>query len=205
MSKKDVISIMANFPPFPQLPAESSGKKPIHYRLTFDEWCSFAKQLKPAELKVLYYLRTLDPSGERSLEVRITDIADEMGLNKGTVSRALKVLARTNNTDIGHFKFYTQDNPEQRVRDRLHQLLGGLVEVETAVGRIDILTNDQVIEVKHVKDWKAALGQVLAYGAFYPEHQKRIHLFGDCPTQKREVLQSTCEGMGVVVTMEGGL
>jgi hypothetical protein len=53
------------------------------------------------------------------------------------------------------------------------------LQVVTAVGRIDLLTDTQIIEVKGFSEWKSALGQILAYSAFFPTHQKRIHLFGN--------------------------
>ena len=52
--------------------------------------------------------------------------------------------------------------------------LNGQREVNTPCGRIDILTKEQIIEVKEYKGWKAALGQILVYSNFYPEHQRRI-------------------------------
>jgi hypothetical protein len=66
----------------------------LHYRLTADEWLRASKELKPAERTVLYYLRTLDPFGDRDLNLKIVDIAAECDLNKGTVSRAIKALDR---------------------------------------------------------------------------------------------------------------
>lgn len=68
---------------------------------------------------------------------------------------------------------------ESRVRDNLQSKLGGLTEVSTPSGRIDLLTETEIIEVKNIKDWKSALGQILIYSAFYPNHKKRIHLFGE--------------------------
>lgn len=63
---------------------------------------------------------------------------------------------------------------------RLHQKLGGLKEVATPAGRSDLLTDTEIIEIKRVSDWKAALGQILVYSAYYPEQDARIHLFGSC-------------------------
>jgi hypothetical protein len=91
---------------------------------------------------------------------------------------------------------------EKQIRDRLQQQLGGLVEVATPVGRIDLLTNTEIIEVKHVSDWKSALGQILAYGAYYPEHQKRIHLFGETHSLRTVAVQSTCSDLDVTTTFE---
>lgn len=79
---------------------------------------------------------------------------------------------------LGYSGSLTKSNPEKTIRDRLQNQLGGLIEVSTPVGRIDLLTDTEIIEIKPTKTWKAAMGQVLAYGAFYPNHQKRIHLFG---------------------------
>ena len=67
-------------------------KSARHYRLTNDEWLRACTELKPAEMKVLYYLRTLDPWGDKNLEIGVTDVAKILKCNKGTVSRALKAL-----------------------------------------------------------------------------------------------------------------
>lgn len=61
---------------------------------------------------------------------------------------------------------------------RLLSRMGGETEVSTPVGRIDLLTDRHVIEIKKADDWKAALGQVQAYSQFYPHHTKKICLFG---------------------------
>ena len=64
----------------------------LHYRLTNEEWLSISKDLRPAELIVFFHLRTLDPFSDRQLNLRVIDIAEATGLQKGTVSKALKVL-----------------------------------------------------------------------------------------------------------------
>ena len=48
-------------------------------------------------------------------------------------------------------------------RDKLASQLQGKTEVKTPVGRIDILTKTQLIEVKRVSGWKSAIGQVKSY------------------------------------------
>lgn len=67
----------------------------VHYRITKDEWLLAWDELKPAEVKLLYYLRTTDPWGDKSLDAGVTELAKTLKYNKGTVSRALKKLART--------------------------------------------------------------------------------------------------------------
>jgi hypothetical protein len=63
------------------------------YQLQPDEWLEVCKELKPAELKVLYRLRTLDPFGQHPIKFRVVDIAQALNMNKGTVSRAVQRLA----------------------------------------------------------------------------------------------------------------
>jgi hypothetical protein len=65
----------------------------LHYRLTHAEWLDICQKLKPAEMKLLYYLRTLDPFGDRNLELGVREIAAQINCDPGTISRALRKLA----------------------------------------------------------------------------------------------------------------
>lgn len=94
----------------------------------------------------------------------------------------------------------SQDGEEKRVRDRLQKLIGGIAEAETPVGRVDLLTDTEVIEVKRVEDWKGGLGQVLAYQTFYSSHKARLHLFGCCA--EKVVIEQVCSGFDVSVSLE---
>lgn len=69
-----------------------AGKTELHYRLTNDEWLEAVHNLKPSERDLLYHLRTLDPFGDRTLDLTVTSLATTLKVNKSTVSRALKVL-----------------------------------------------------------------------------------------------------------------
>ncbi|WP_414590052.1 hypothetical protein [Scytonema sp. PCC 10023] len=91
---------------------------------------------------------------------------------------------------------------ERQIRARLKDELGGEVEVITAVGRIDLLTESEVIEIKEINNWKEALGKILAYATFFPEHSKRIHLFGRPDLTKLALAQATCSEFGITVTFE---
>ena len=84
----------------------------------------------------------------------------------------------------------------------LARTLNGKEEVHTIGGNIDILTNNEIIEVKEVKMWKHALGQVLVYGHYYPSHQKRIHLYGETQESFLEMINSHCAKFNVTVTWE---
>ena len=75
-------------------------KSARHYRLTNDEWLKAVKDLKPRERDVLYYLRTLDPWGDKDLEIGVREIATDLECSPGTVSKALKVLDQKNWIDL---------------------------------------------------------------------------------------------------------
>jgi hypothetical protein len=91
---------------------------------------------------------------------------------------------------------------EAYYQSRLAKKLGGKTEVFTPVGKIDILTKSEVIEVKVAANWKSALGQVKSYGKFYPKHRLRIHLFGKLTPSNLENIQSICADENVTLTYE---
>lgn len=91
---------------------------------------------------------------------------------------------------------------ESYYRDKLAKSLDGQTEVSVPSGRIDILTNNQIIEVKHIKKWKAALGQIIVYGDYYPYHQKRIHLFGEKNEAQTLLIVEQCQKQSVIATFE---
>ncbi|CAM9497095.1 unnamed protein product, partial [Pylaiella littoralis] len=66
---------------------------------------------------------------------------------------------------------------EKDVRDALARHTRGQTEWGTPAGSIDVFTRDEVIEIKHFKNWKSGVGQVKAYGEHHPSHKKRLHLF----------------------------
>lgn len=90
---------------------------------------------------------------------------------------------------------------EKRIQNKLHAELGGTIEKETSVGRIDLLTETTIIEIKEMSNWKYALGQILAYSLEYPHKSKRIHLFGECNYDKNIII-NTCASFNIVVSFE---
>jgi hypothetical protein len=80
--------------------------------------------------------------------------------------------------ELHNLKPCTIDAIESRIRDRIAEELGGRVEVSCRHGRIDVVTDDEVIEVKHIVKYLHALGQVLGYGSDFPHLKKRVILFG---------------------------
>lgn len=92
--------------------------------------------------------------------------------------------------------------PERLIRNKLQAELGGQIEVLCPDGRIDLLTSIELIEVKAVKAWKSAIGQVLIYGNYYPSHVKRIHLFGSVHGEMKSRIESHCQKLGISISWE---
>lgn len=65
-----------------------------------------------------------------------------------------------------------------RVKWRLAQKLKGKMESICRMGRVDVLTDVEAIEVKSTKRWKEAVGQSLCY-AHCTNRIARVHLYGD--------------------------
>ena len=74
------------------------------YALQNDEWLLAWSELKPAEVQVLYYLRTLDPFGDKEIELGVTQLSRLLGLAKSTVSKALKALSQLGWIDLEPIK-----------------------------------------------------------------------------------------------------
>jgi hypothetical protein len=76
---------------------------------------------------------------------------------------------------------------EREAQLKLAKTLSGEIEVATRLGRIDVLTPEEIIEVKLWGGWKCALGQILVYGDYYPNHRKKIHCCGRIPVDIAEI------------------
>lgn len=86
--------------------------------------------------------------------------------------------------------------PESHYRDLLHKRLGGRIEVRIPSGRIDVLTEEYCIEVKHFTGWKSAIGQTLSYCCYVP--QKPAIALIDLP-RSFTVPASVCHKLGVTL------
>jgi hypothetical protein len=90
---------------------------------------------------------------------------------------------------------------EKLIVNKLNEILKGQTEVNTPIGKIDILTNTELIEVKKFKSWKAAIGQIISYGYFYPNKNRRIHLF-DTGNNDLTIIKNICIKNNIILTCE---
>ena len=66
----------------------------MFFRLTHHDWVECFTKLSRAELGVLFYLRTLNPFGDRRLKINFQAIGEVLDIHRTSVSRALKKLER---------------------------------------------------------------------------------------------------------------
>ncbi|NMG20713.1 hypothetical protein [Brasilonema bromeliae] len=87
---------------------------------------------------------------------------------------------------------------EMAVSDAIALMLNGQREVHCPpVGRIDVLTDIEVIEVKDADDWKHAIGQVKVYGFHHQDKQQVIYLFGDNAQSVYSIAVDYCVRLGI--------
>ena len=97
---------------------------------------------------------------------------------------------------------------EKRIQERLKEELGGKIGVSTNAGAIDLLTENQLIEVKFFKYWKEGVGQLILYGLEYENYQKVLHLYGKIPKKTQDFVspklrtQKKKDGSTQVLTLE---
>jgi len=141
---------------------------------------------------------------QKAIRSRLTLTADEI-MAKAEISRSTYTTAVAKLDELGLLpawcKIQRKNQPEKIVRDRLHAQLGGKVEAYTRWGLIDLLTATELIEVKIVSHWKDAIGHLIAKSRKYPNHQKRLHLFG-YEEPCLEHIEDVCQDCEIRVTFE---
>lgn len=97
---------------------------------------------------------------------------------------------------------YRNDYAEKAIKEEFVKTLpkNYKTEVACAAGFVDVVTPKEVIEIKALGSWKAAIGQALTYQLFFPEKTARIHLFGDKKSTDVTVIKDVCKSLGVRVT-----
>jgi hypothetical protein len=141
---------------------------------------------------------------QKAIRLRMLLTADEI-MDRAGISRSAYSTAVTKLDELGLLpewcKIQRKNQPERVVRDRLQAQLGGKVEAYTKFGLIDLLTETELIEIKVVNRWKDAIGHILAKSEKYPNHQKRLHLFGH-QEPILENIEAVCDRLSIRVTFE---
>jgi hypothetical protein len=147
--------------------------------------------------RLYFYLEMMHLQNEQPDEQHICDI---LNISMSTFKKWLPHVHEWSRC-ADWIEIRTRQGPEFDIQSRMHQELGGTIEVHTLAGRIDLVTDTEVIEIKRINHWKDAFGEVVVKGRYFPNHQKRIHLFGEAEKLKPTII-TTCEGMDIIVTFE---
>ena len=174
---------------------------------TIKKHIEILERKSPARLKVLVTKR---PQGgtyeEKYYYLGETQTCSLLSVcRNGLSEKAIGKFKEQYGWDLGAFTETTKKRKRKKESDYSNLLaldLGGQREIQTLAGNIDVLTFDEIIEVKDVSMWKHALGQVLVYGYYYPSHKKRIHLYGETQESFLKMIESHCERFRVRVTWE---
>jgi hypothetical protein len=111
------------------------------------------------------------------------------------------------NDDLSTLKADKKKQYEAVVRDNLAWASHAKLEVECEQGFVDIVSGVEIVEIKRLNNYKAAIGQVISYGTCFPGKRKRIHLFAveESNAVVHETLgkaRKVCNQIGVEVTFE---
>jgi hypothetical protein len=151
----------------------------------------------------------------------LEDISEETKIPQGELIYRVKINGRYNVwvnkilislMDIEEWaKKAKKDQKEKEIRERLKAELGGTPQA-TRIGEIDLLTKKEIIEIKVIEKWKEGVGQLILFGKIYPNHSKRLHLFGNFPTRIKpelstelltlELIKEFCNDFNITVILE---
>lgn len=135
-------------------------------------------------------------SNVSTLHSYITNIVKDKLIHIDTLTQVVNCLI-----DVGKIKLTVNIN-ELFVRNNLAKQLNGQIEISTPVGRIDVLTNSEIIEIKQACKFKDGIGQLISYGFYYPNHQKRLHLFGNYENINVSSISEVCNAYNIKLTFE---
>lgn len=90
---------------------------------------------------------------------------------------------------------------ERAIQRLLQSREGGETEVSCPVGRVDLLTDKHVIEIKHVSKWIDGC-KVALYATHFSDRKPRVHLFGGYTRETREQIEKELAKLEIETTWE---
>jgi hypothetical protein len=121
----------------------------------------------------------------------IAELCKNLKITRPTYHKALNLLDQ-----LSLLPYWVMTNrrrqPERFVRDWLQAKIGGIPEAPSPDGPIDLLTDDEVVEVKAAHNWKDGIGHVLVKAQNYPDRHKCLLLFGEADYDLKQI-QKRCD------------
>lgn len=99
----------------------------------------------------------------------------------------------------------TKNFLESQIQEKLAVRFGCKREVSCAYGRVDLLSDDILIEVKTATQWKSAVGQALVYASFFPGRRNIVYLFNLPDKFDIKGVRQSCSSLGIEVMTEDDL
>ena len=201
VSRNKAAKIVANWLFFDVLPSLRASKQMLFDMLTDGKF-----ELKNEQFKLsgkVFDLKNQKMSSAETSHTEIIHVADKKAMSKVVTSlypelHCKEVLAAASETT----------SREKAVADTLQEECGGVREYAVDGGRIDLLTDTEIIEVKHIGQFKQACGQVQFYSHILNSttHRKRVHLFSDVGDEydndKKEQIVKFSKSLEILVTFE---
>jgi hypothetical protein len=151
-----------------------------------------AESFSSTVYRLFLHIQKLDQQGDRP---NTRKICTELNITRPTYHKHIRRLY-----NLGllpdWLEVETRNYPERFVRDWLHQQLGGQIEAPTPDGPIDLLTKQEVIEVKAIRHWKEAIGHVMIKHLNHPDRIPCIMLFGET-RHNLEHIEQRCEALDI--------
>jgi hypothetical protein len=189
-------------PALPPTRAESLGIKPRYHKAKFDRFIFYNtlidKAITAPMYRVYFYFLDCELTEHRPTPDQVSQIAL---VAKHSLYDLVERMRPLNLVPDWFTIDHSTRAPEAQIRDRLHQKLGGEIEVQTIYGPIDLVTATEIIEIKKIDDWKDGFGQILVKCKKFPNHSKRLHLFGNSDRTLRNI-KARCKEFNVNVSYE---
>jgi hypothetical protein len=136
------------------------------------------------------YLQLQD-ADRQNARPTIADLCKNLKITRPTYHKALNLLDQ-----LSLLPYWVMTNrrrqPERFVRDWLQSEIGGIPEAPSPDGPIDLLTDEEVVEVKAAHNWKDGIGHVLVKAQNYPDRHKCLLLFGEADYDLTQI-QKRCD------------
>ena len=123
----------------------------------------------------------------------------------GTKGEVIQTWITENDDHVSLLRSNKKVYIEDRIRNELiaqENMVNYQTEYKVKSGRVDVVTETEIIEIKDMDQWTRAIGQVLSYKHFLPDKKARLHLFYDNVSMenKKEMIEEVCCSYGVRVT-----
>eukprot|EP00899_Mesostigma_viride_P017560 jgi/Mesvir1/25805/Mv26126-RA.1 len=178
--------------------AASNGKK------RFDNW--FRLDASKAFISALERSTTVDLAGDRIGGPTPSKVVDVVKGGQND-DRGVWIHAKLIDKVIEWAQLPATKQKELPVQERVAMAMrGSECEVRCPAGMIDIVTHDPpvIVEVKEVTHWIKGVGQLMAYGHYFPDYEKRLFIFrtGKVNTGQIRVIEDVCEGCGIELALD---